>query len=133
MARGHHDLPLVPQRTGGRLMMDGRLILAKHIPERDFQDMFIKWARLRGWKVAHFRPARTASGGWVTAVQGDGVGFPDNVCIRGQRLVVAELKHVGKKPDPAQVLWLDAWRSILSAEVYVWTPADVEEIERVLG
>jgi hypothetical protein len=46
------------------------------LSEAAFTDAVIELARLGGWRVAHFRPARTASG-WRTPVQGDGAGFPD--------------------------------------------------------
>jgi hypothetical protein len=37
-------------------------------------------ARFTGWRVGHFRPART-KWGWRTPVEGDGTGFPDAVMI----------------------------------------------------
>ncbi len=59
------------------------------VSEKDWQSQFLELAHLAGWKCAHFRPAmtgRTYLNGageekhiWVTAVQGDGKGFPDNL------------------------------------------------------
>jgi hypothetical protein len=98
--------------------------------EERFLDMVLALARLRSWRVAHFRPARTLRG-WRTAVQGDGRGFPDAVLLRGPRMVVAELK-VGKgKPTAEQLLWLAAFR-LAGAESYCWKPEDWPLIERVL-
>jgi hypothetical protein len=48
------------------------------VSERDFQAAVLEAARVFGWHVAHFRPARTAHG-WRTPVAADGAGFPDIV------------------------------------------------------
>ena len=82
-----------------------------------------------GWRVSHFRPARTADG-WVTPLQGD-KGWPDIVALRGERQVVAELKHA-TQVDPDQELWLEAFRQIPGTEVYVWRTGDEEAILEVL-
>jgi hypothetical protein len=37
-------------------------------------------ARVTGWRVGHFRAART-KWGWRTPVEGDGAGFPDLIMI----------------------------------------------------
>lgn len=98
--------------------------------EASFQRQVIALARLRGWMVAHFRPARTARG-WRTAVQGDGKGFPDLVLVRPPRLVFAELKSERGKETAEQVLWMTSLRAT-GIEVYVWRPSQWEEIEEVL-
>ncbi|HET9755290.1 MAG TPA: hypothetical protein VFP66_02210 [Candidatus Limnocylindrales bacterium] len=102
------------------------------ILERDLQDQVLDLARLLGWRVAHFRAARTAHG-WRTPVSADGAGFPDLVLIRGRRLVVAELKRsVKNRPTPNQLDWLAAFRAA-GVEVYVWTcDDDTESIAQVL-
>jgi hypothetical protein len=65
-------------------------------------------------------------------VAGDGVGWPDLVMLRGDRIVVAELKADGAPgPRPEQRAWLDAWRAV-GAEVYVWRPADFGALHEVL-
>ncbi len=88
-------------------------------------------ARRLGWRTAHFRPARTADGGWRTAVQGDGKGFLDLLLLRDGALIVAELK-VGKgKLTPEQAAWVAAWEAA-GVAVYLWRPADWVEIEAVL-
>lgn len=51
-------------------------------------------------------------------------GFPDCVMLRGDRMVVAELKREGKKPTPAQQEWLSAFREVTD-EVYIWRPSDL--------
>ena len=103
----------------------------KPITEAAFQAQVLQLAKIHGWRSAHFRPAQTARG-WRTAVSGDGAGFPDLILVRGYRLIVAELKRDAKqKPRPEQTAWLDAFRGV-GAEVFLWTPGDWVEIERVL-
>lgn len=100
--------------------------------ETQFQRTVMEYAQRRGWRVAHFRKAQNARGGWRTPVAGDGAGFPDLVLLRGERLVVAELKQEGKYPSKEQRAWLEAWRYIEGAEVHVWRPRDWDEIESLL-
>lgn len=99
--------------------------------EDEFQRQVIQFARLHRWKVAHFRPAMTRGGRWVTPVQADGAGFPDLVMVRGGEVVVAELKVGTNQPTEDQVRWIDAF---VGAEVpaFVWYPRDWTDIERVL-
>jgi hypothetical protein len=100
------------------------------LTEAAFQRQVIALARLRRWKVAHFRAAKTAHG-WRTPVEADGKGFPDLVLIRGAALVVAELKVRGR-PTAEQMAWLAAFRAA-GVRASLWTPAQWDEIERVLG
>lgn len=100
------------------------------VTEEQFARQVIQLARLYGYMVAHFRPAMTV-GGWRTAVQGDGKGFPDLVMARGGTLLVAELKVGKNKPTDEQEAWLAAFR-LTGARVYEWRPEDWPEIERVL-
>lgn len=112
----------------------------RRMTEKQLQDAVIKAAQLLGWRVAHFRPALTQTGRWVTAVQGDGVGFPDLVLVRPPRLMFVELKsHRGQVSDEQQA-WLSDLTKVANMEepgeidVYVWRPADWESgvIERRL-
>jgi len=99
------------------------------ITERDFTAQVVELAGWLGWKVCHFRPARTKRG-WVTAILGD-KGFPDCVFSRRERVIFAELK-VGKgKLTKDQVAWLESLKRA-PVEVYIWRPNDIEEIERIL-
>jgi len=93
----------------------------RHIAEAELQAAVIDLARYRGWRVAPFRPARTAAG-WRTPVAADGAGFPDLVLVR-ERLVFAELKAERGRLGPAQSVWLAALEAA-GAEAHVWTPAD---------
>lgn len=104
--------------------------LTLRVPEADFQAGVIQFAQLHGWRVAAFRPSRTERG-WRTAVSADGAGWPDLSMARGPRLLFAELKAIGGRVRNEQRVWLDVLRQT-PAEVYLWTPADWPEIQRVL-
>jgi hypothetical protein len=120
--------------------------------ESPFQRQVLDLARYSGWRVAHFRPARTA-GGWATAVQADGAGFPDLVLVRGPELLLVELKTDRGRVRPEQREWLDAFEQVELAvraavdltldlapealplrdlpvvEAAVWRPRDWDRIE----
>ena len=97
--------------------------------ERDFGKQVEDLLDLFGWRWCHFRPARTEQG-WRTAISGY-EGFPDYIAARGNRLLIAEIKSDKGKLTDQQRHWLDAlWEC--GQEVYLWRPADFEEIARVL-
>lgn len=73
--------------------------------EAQLESAIIECAQLLGWKVAHFRPARTDKG-WRTPVSADGVGFPDLVMARHGQVIFAELKAEKGKLSQAQHGWL---------------------------
>jgi len=108
------------------------------VSEAAFQRTVLEYARLKGWRVAHFRAARRDSGGWSTPVQGDGAGFPDLVLVRAGVAVFAELKSARGRLTDTQQVWLDALRIVAACSdsavhVHVWRPADWPDIEEVLG
>jgi hypothetical protein len=111
--------------------------------EAQFQAAVIQYARLRGWLVAHFRPARTSKG-WRTPMTGD-PGFPDLVMTRrgtrqGEatpldspgRVIFIELKTERGKVSVNQAAWLDALGDCPGVEVWLWRPRDWPTIEEVL-
>lgn len=98
--------------------------------ELEFQRAVIETARLSGWRVAHFRPARTEHG-WRTPVEADGAGFPDLVLLKRGRCVFVELKSGSGKVTREQAVWLDEL-SDTPNEVYVWRPQDWDELLEVL-
>ena len=81
----------------------------------------LELAKFAGWRVCHFRPARTSMG-WKTAIQGH-KGWPDLAMVKGKRFLVAELKSRNGTTTLEQTFWL---RDLLRAgvEVHVWRPAD---------
>ncbi len=92
--------------------------MALRVSEAELQSGIIAAAHAYGYKVAHFRPAKTAKG-WRTAVAADGRGFPDLVIAKPGRLIFAELKSsVGLLTD-AQRGWIESLPN-----AYVWTPKD---------
>jgi hypothetical protein len=117
--------------------------------ESAFQGQVIDLARYTGWRVAHFRTARTERG-WRTAVAADGAGFVDLVLVRGPELLFVELKTRTGRASSEQREWLDALSRVDQAvqyvlraardvgleleleplvEVYLWRPADWDAIE----
>lgn len=98
--------------------------------EADFQKQVLALARLHGWRSCHFRAGLTKSGRWVTAVQGDGVGFVDIVLCR-ERVLFCELKSERGALRPDQETWIAALRAA-HAEVYVWRPSDWPTIQEIL-
>lgn len=110
---------------------------APHVRESDFQAAVVELARLRGWRVAHFRPARTAHG-WATPVAYDGKGFPDLVLCRDTRMIFAELKQDNARLHQDQHDWLEALGAVAAEangiiEAACWRPRDWPEIEATLA
>lgn len=105
----------------------------KPASEAGFVKTILQLAHRTGWRSFHQRPALTRRG-WRSAVQGKGVGFPDLVLLRGNRLVVAEVKFGAGRPTPDQRDWLAAFRQVPGVEVHLWrVPDDWDIIEVVLA
>jgi hypothetical protein len=97
------------------------------VTEADWQAQVIETMGYLGWHVAHFRPAQSQSGRWMTAVAADGAGFPDLIAIHrtsGDRLV-AELKRETEQAQPRQLEWL-AYFEKAGIDAFVWRPSDVD-------
>ena len=101
--------------------------------EAELQKAIVDYARLRYWTVAHFRPARTQSGGWATPVAADGAGFPDLVMAR-DRVLFVELKSSRGRQSASQKVWQRALEQA-GAEFHLWSPDQWLDgtVERVLG
>jgi hypothetical protein len=99
--------------------------------EQSFQSAVAEVARLAGWRVAHFRPARTARG-WKTPVTADGAGWPDLVLVRPPRIAFAELKSASGEATDRQLEWLDVLRLLPQVEVYLWRPDDWNSLVETL-
>jgi hypothetical protein len=99
--------------------------------EAQFQKQVIGLAHLLGYRVAHFRPAMNARGGWRTAVAGDGKGFPDLVLVGRGRVVYAELKVGRNKLTAEQRGWFDALVNA-GQECFEWRPSDWDDIRDLL-
>ena len=93
--------------------------------EEQLGDTIIGLAKLRGWRIVHFRPARTERG-WRTLMQGD-TGFPDLVMARAGQVIFAELKSAKGRLRPDQEAWISAL-----GNCYIWRPADLDSIKDIL-
>lgn len=96
------------------------------VSEREFTDQVVALARLCGWLVIHFRPARSEQG-WRTPLQGH-PGFPDLVMVRGGELIFAELKSATGRLTAEQRRWIEALDGA-GANSFVWKPSDWDAIE----
>jgi hypothetical protein len=102
------------------------------VSEESFLGQVLEYARLFGWRCFHARPAETARG-VRTAVQGDGVGFPDLVLVHPHHgVLVAELKREAGKLKPEQERWIADFRAA-GVAAYVWRPSDWSRITQILS
>lgn len=103
----------------------------KAITHEEFQETVCELAHYLGWRIAHFRRAWSKKG-WRTPVQYDGAGFPDLFLVRGERLLVMELKSAKGNVTIPQQLWLDTLKATGKCEVYLGRPDDWDEIVELL-
>lgn len=80
--------------------------------EDDVQVRVLDEARLHGWRVAHFRPARVMRGGrevYETPVAAEARGYPDLTLVHPRRGLVAWLECKGERGRLRrdQQAWLD--------------------------
>jgi len=99
------------------------LLQARAMGEETLQSLVLELAQVKGWRRAHFRPARTAKG-WRTPVMGDGAGFPDLLLLRGNCGLAIELKAQDGHLSSAQAEWLAAFAVIPGFRGGVWRPMD---------
>lgn len=118
--------------------------------ERDFLKQVVQLAQMYGWIVgSHDKSARFVRGRWISNITGD-KGEPDLRMVRPPRFIVAELK-LGERATrgkatpkgggaiggtygltPEQKRWQEALTKCPGIETFVWTPGQLEDIERVL-
>lgn len=99
--------------------------------EAEFQEAVIGTAHTFGWKVAHFRAARTKHG-WRTPVAADGQGWPDLVLVGPGGILHRELKGDGGKVSDEQAEWGE-WITAAGGDWKVWWPADMPEVVATLS
>lgn len=120
---------------------------ARVLTEAQVQAPVVAALRACNWRFVHFRPAQTASGGWVTAYTGDG-GFPDLIALKNGRQLVFECKSSSaKKPGPnvrsassikslirwqEQEMWLAEFAKAGAYAVFV-TPNNLDEVLKVIA
>jgi len=91
------------------------------ITEKQFREQVKELCKVFHWK-AYFT--------WLSMHSPD--GFPDFNMVRGGRIIYAELKSERGKVTPAQMEWLTALIATGKCEVYLWRPANFEEIAEIL-
>jgi hypothetical protein len=105
------------------------------ISEEDFHRNIVQLAQTTHWRIHHDR------GDYRQCIAGD-PGFPDLVLARDGRVIFAELKSETGVLSASQVGWLGAligepWIGAPNfqrdIEVYVWRPADIERIAKILS
>ena len=99
------------------------------ISEASFLQQVKGLAYIHGWDCHHAQPSMTRTGRYITT---GAAGFPDLVlCHPVKGLIFAELKTAKGKTSIAQ----DHWLALLNrhAEVYVWRPDDLKDIEHRLA
>lgn len=105
--------------------------LPPDISEREFTSAVIAAAQALGWRVAHFRTARTRKG-WATPTQGDAAGFPDLVLVRNGRLLFIELKTSHGRLQPNQKQWLHDLAQVQGVRVLTVRPAGWHTLLQIL-
>lgn len=100
--------------------------------EKDFLRQVINYAKLRGWKIAHFGASVRIVGKERTFVgDKDASGFPDLVLVRGDSIMFVELKAEKGRISQNQVDWLAALDGA-GADTWLWRPSDWDIIESIL-
>lgn len=90
------------------------------ITEKQFESQIKGLAKIYGWLYYHtWRSIHSPA------------GFPDCIMVRGERLIIAELKSETGQPTLEQYEWLEALAEA-GQEVYLWRPDDFDEIAEVL-
>jgi hypothetical protein len=91
------------------------------LSEKQFTSQIVDLAKLFGWRRYHtWRSINSPA------------GFPDEVLVRRDRLVFAELKAENGKVSPLQQEWLDDLGRVPGVEVYLWRPSQLDEITGIL-
>jgi len=103
------------------------------VTEAELQQNVIDLCRWLKLRVAHFRPAMTKAGNWITPVAADGAGFPDLVIVGRGGVIFAELKSAKGRLSHEQQEWIGDLH-MASQRVVVWRPEHwmSGEIEREL-
>ena len=99
------------------------------ISEASFLQQVKGLAYIHGWTLHHSQPSLTRTGRYLTT---GSPGFPDVVLVHKDKgLIFAELKTTKGKLLEAQENWLAMLNR--HAEVYVWRPDDLKDIEHRLS
>ena len=104
--------------------------------EAELQRSVLELLTLYGWHSLHLSPA-LVRGRWMTAMQGQGSGWPDIYAVRDGQVVVAELKGIDAKGHVGQLTaeqweWLYLLQQVPGISAYLWEPNDMNEIIKIL-
>jgi hypothetical protein len=100
-------------------------------PEAEFQQQVTDLARQLGWGVCHVSDSRRVTASGRVVGDSSAAGLPDLILIR-ERVVWAELKAPRGRLRPRQVEFIAALEGA-GQEVYVWRPADWDQLVAVLS
>lgn len=107
-------------------MSTARAALDAAITEKAFQQTVVDYAKLHGWMVYHTHRSTKSE-----------YGFPDDVLVRADWVIFAEIKTERGKLSPAQRAWLCALVRIAEhtrgVGVFIWRPSSWPVIERILA
>lgn len=98
-----------------------RSMLAASLTEKQWLAQVVDLAKLFGWATYHPWLSIHSPRGW-----------PDLALVRPPRLVLAELKTDKGRTSPAQDTWLELLRQVPAVEVFVWRPADIDQVAEIL-
>ena len=104
--------------------LDGELVTWADLERDDEAPLMAKVKKLAvlyGFRYYHTRNSRRSD-----------EGYPDVTMVKGGRLIYAELKSKTGTVDPEQWEWLRDLAAA-DAETYVWRPAELQEIAKVLA
>lgn len=106
------------------------------LTERAWQGQVLTLARLYAWRwwhdVATNAPRACPHCKKPLKLPRNDPGWPDLFMVRGDTLIVAELKSDRNSPTPEQRAWLEAFRQVRRVVVVVWKPRDVERVAEAL-
>ncbi|HUY75735.1 MAG TPA: VRR-NUC domain-containing protein [Ktedonobacterales bacterium] len=89
--------------------------------EASFMAAIIELATLLNWRCYHTHDSRRSE-----------AGYPDLTCVKGQRIIFAELKTDVGRVRPAQREWLAALAGVPGVLACVWRPRDWPAIQAAL-
>ncbi len=92
------------------------------LTETDFQRVLVKTLSALGWAHMHVRRSIGKGKRWTTATSA--VGWPDLLAVRGDWMIVVEVKSDTGEFREGQLEWLERFARLPFARVWVLRPAD---------
>jgi hypothetical protein len=105
----------------GKQVKTAREILNSTETEAAFQVRVVALAERLGWMVFHPYDSRRSEPGW-----------PDLALVRGDTLILLELKRESGSLTSPQVAWLTALQRVTRVEAFMARPSHWEKIEMLL-